>query len=323
MPTLKQISIFAKLAATRNMGEAARTLGLSQPALSQQLMALETELGVRLFERVPKGMQLTPGGRKMLPAALTVLSAAREFGDVADHVARRFSGSIRFGVTPTLGPYLMPAVIKRLHQRYPGMRLFIREGIPELQQAELAAGQLDMVLSPLPIEGRGLHIEPLFREPLHIIAPPDDPLLTGDRNSQTDFAGRTFLTLDHRHHYHRQLENTCRNLGATILSDYEGTSLDALQQMVGSGVGLAILPELYIRSGAGGLDMVVVTNPPGWTEFRSIGATWRSSAAFADLYREIAKVIAAEARLKMNDVREPTSLAASLSGDAESSSHDR
>lgn len=299
MPTLKQFAIFAKLAETENMNEAARSLGLSQPALSQQLRALETELAVKLFERVPKGMQLSPGGRQLLASALAVLNAAREFGDAADRAAQRFVGSIRFGVTPTLGPYLMPVVIKRLHERYPGMRLFIREGIPELQHADLASGNLDMVLSPMPIEGRGLHVEPLFREPLHIVAPPDDPLHSGQQMAKEDFADRTFLTLDHRHHYHRQLEDICRRLGATILSDYEGTSLDALQQMVGSGVGLAILPELYIKSGAGGLDMVAVTDPPGWQEYRSIGAAWRATAAFADLYAEIAEVIALEARLKL------------------------
>ncbi|NVD43516.1 hydrogen peroxide-inducible genes activator [Qipengyuania atrilutea] len=299
MTTLKQLAIFARLAETENMGEAAGTLGISQPALSQQLAALETGLGVKLFERVPKGTLLTPGGRQLLPFAQTVLNTAREFRDAADHAAQRFVGSIRFGVSPTLGPYLMPAVIKNLHERYPGMRLFIREGIPEQQQAELAAGQLDMVLSPMPIEGRGLQIEPLFREPLHIVAPPDDPVREGQTIATDDFSGRTFLTLDHRHHYHRQIVQISRDLGATILSDYEGTSLDALQQMVGSGVGLAILPELYIKSGAGGLDMVAIADPAGWQEFRSIGAAWRSTAAFSDLYAEIAEVIAAEARAKL------------------------
>lgn len=298
MPTLKQFSIFAKIAETQNMSEAAMAMGLSQPALSQQLKALESELSLALFERVPRGLQLSPGGRELLPAAKAVLSAAREFGDAADHAAQRFAGSIRFGVTPTLGPYLMPAVIRTLHARYPGMRLFIREGIPAMQHAELAAGQLDMVLSPMPIEAQGVHFEPLFREPLHIVAPPDDPL-NADRVSSMDFAGRTFLTLDHRHHYHRQLEEICRKIGATILADYEGTSLDALQQMVGSGVGLAILPELYIKSGAGGLDMVAIANPAGWQEYRSIGAAWRSRAAFADLYAEIASLIALEARRKL------------------------
>lgn len=303
MPTLKQFSIFAKLAETQNMREAAMALGLSQPALSQQLRALETELSIDLFERVPKGLQLSPGGRRLLPAAHAVLNAAREFGDAADRAAQRFAGSIRFGITPTLGPYLMPGVIKTLHERYPGMRLFIREGIPDLQLAELATGQLDMVLSPMPIDARGVHVEPLFREPLHIVAPPDDPLSTDRTTAREDFEGRTFLTLDQRHHFHRQVKGICRDLGATILSDYEGTSLDALQQMVGSGVGLAILPELYIGSGAGGLDMVTIADPPGWREYRSIGAAWRHTAAFADLYAEIASVIAREARLKLNQTK--------------------
>ena len=300
MATLKQIAIFAKLADTGNMSEAATALALTQPALSQQLRTLETSLGLKLFERVPKGMQLTPAGRDLLSAARNVQNAVRDFDDAADRAAERFVGSIRFGVTPTLGPYLMPSVIKTLHRRYPGLRLYIREGSPDQQHAELAAGELDMVLSPLPIAGRGLAIEPLFREPLRIVVPPDDPLNERPRLVAADFAGRTFLTLDHRHHYHRQLETICGHLDATVLADYEGTSLDAVQQMVGSGVGLAILPELYIRSDAGGLDVVRIAEPEGWQEYRSVGVAWRSSAAFAELYTEIGETIAEEARIRLS-----------------------
>ena len=190
----------------------------------------------------------------------------------------------------------MPRVIKILHERYPDLRLFIREGIPSKQQADLAAGQLDMLLSPMPIEGKGLRVEPLFRERLRIIAPPDDPLVSLPELRKEDFTGRMFLSLDHRHHYHRQLEDICKNLGATILADYEGTSLDALQQMVGSGLGLAILPHFYIRSEAGGLDVVRIAEPAGWEQHRSIAAAWRASAAFSDLYAEVAAVIAEEGR---------------------------
>ncbi|WP_417320578.1 hydrogen peroxide-inducible genes activator [Erythrobacter aureus] len=296
MPTLRQFEIFVRLAETGNMGEAARGLGLTQPALSQQLRALEGRLGLRLFERVPKGMQLTPAGRDLVAGARSVIAAARDFRDAADHVAAKPAGSIRFGVSPTIGPYLLPAVIKILHERYPDLRLFMREGIPTAQHAALEAGELDMILSPLPIAGRGLQVEPLFREPLRIVAPPDDPLHAKTSLVHEDFRGRTFLTLDHRHHYHRQLMDICDKLGASVLSDYEGTSLDALQQMVGSGVGLAILPELYIRSDAGGLDMVRIAEPDGWAEYRSLAAAWRPSAAYADLYAEVAQVIADEAR---------------------------
>lgn len=302
MPTLKQFEIFAKLAETGNMGEAGAALGLSQPALSQQMRALEARLGIKLFERVPKGMELTPGGRELLVPARRVLGAARDFREAADRVAARPVGSIRFGVTPTIGPYLMPSVIRELHRRYPDLRLYIREGIPAQQQAELAAGELDMVLSPMPIKGRGLHVEPLFREPLRIVAPPDDPLLSQERLSEKHFANRTFLTLDHRHHYHRQLENVCARLGATILADYEGTSLDALRQMAGSGVGLAMLPELYIRSDAGGLNVVQIAEPRNWQEYRSVGISWRTTAAYSGLYAEVAEIIAQEARRRL-DVR--------------------
>lgn len=296
MPTLRQFEIFVKLADTGNMGDAASDLGLTQPALSQQLRTLEDRLGLRLFERVPKGMQLTPAGRDLVAGARGVIAAARDFRDAANHVAARPAGSIRFGVTPTLGPYLLPAVIKVLHARYPDLRLFMREGIPAMQHAELQAGELDMILTPLPIAGRGLHVEPLFREPLRIVAPPDDPLHAKGSIAPEDFDGRTFLTLDHRHHYHRQLLEICDKLGASVLADYEGTSLDALQQMVGSGVGLALLPELYIRSDAGGLDVVRIAEPEGWAEYRSLAAAWRPTAAYADLYAEVARVIADEAR---------------------------
>ena len=296
MPTLRQIEIFVRLADTRNMGEAALGLGLTQPALSQQLKALEERLGLRLFERLPKGMHPTPQGRELLVKARAVAAALRDLRDAADHMAARPAGSIRFGVTPTLGPYLMPRVIKVVHQRYPDLRLFIREGIPSIQQAELAAGELDMVLSPMPVAGKGVHVEPLFRERLRIVAPPDDPLLDAGVPTRDSFRGRTFLTLDHRHHYHRQLAEICERLGASFLADYEGTSLDALQQMVGSGVALGLLPELYIRSEAGGLDVVRIVEPEGWSAHRSIAAAWRANAAYADLYRDVAAIIAEEAR---------------------------
>ena len=87
MPTLRQFEIFVRLAETGNMGEAARGLGLTQPALSQQLRALENRLSLRLFERVPKGMHLTPAGRDLVAGARSVFAAARDFRDAADHIA--------------------------------------------------------------------------------------------------------------------------------------------------------------------------------------------------------------------------------------------
>ena len=300
MLSTKQLRVFAGIAEHGNMREAADALTVTQPALSQQLRLLETKLGVSLFERVPTGMELTPTARELLPRAKAALNALRDFEDAASAAVDKPVGTIRFGTSPTIGPYLMPRVISRLHREFPALRIYIREGLPDVQQGELSAGELDMVLSPLPIEGSRLHVEPLYREPIRMVAPPDDALLGRSTLSEKDFAGRTFLTIDHRHHFHRQLSDICERLGATILADYEGTSLDALQQMVGSGVGLALLPEMYIRSGAGGLDVVSIAEPKGWGEYRSIGAAWRKRAAFGDTYQQIARIIADEARSRLD-----------------------
>jgi len=171
------------------------------------------------------------------------------------------AGRIRFGITPTLGPYVMPGVIADLHRENPELRLFIKEGIPSLQMAELADGKLDMMVAPLPVVGDMFELEPLFREPMHIVAPPDHQLAMRKNLSEKDLAGATFLSLDHRHHYHAQVQTICTRVGAHILGDYEGTSLDSLRQMAGSGVGLAILPELYVRSESGGTEMVTGLRP--------------------------------------------------------------
>ena len=176
------------------------------------------------------------------------------------------------------------------------MRLHIREGIPDEQARDLSRGELDMLLSPLPVVGGDLYIEPLFREPLHIVAPPDHPLTQAAQVHKIDFAKVGFLSLDTRHHAHRQVREICEALGGELLENYQGTSLDSLRQMCGSGLGFAILPELYLRSEVGGEDLVTRLAVADWAASRSIAAVWRQGAAYADSYQIIAQGIAAEAR---------------------------
>jgi LysR family hydrogen peroxide-inducible transcriptional activator len=158
-----------------------------------------------------------------------------------------------------------------------------------------------MILSPLPVTGSDLHVEPLFREPLHIVCPPEHPLAQASLVRRHDFAGIGFLSLDKRHHTHRQDRAICNDLSADLLEDYEGTSLDSLRQMCGSGLGFAILPELYLRSEVGGENMVTRLALADWTGNRSIAAVWREGAAYSESYRTIAEAIAAEARRILSD----------------------
>lgn len=301
MTTLRQLEYLVAIADAKHFGRAAASAHASQPTLSQQIKALEARLGVPLIERGDNPVQLTPIGREIAERARAVLLQVDDLKALAKRSLTAIAGTIRFGVSPTLGPYLMPPVVAQLHRAFPDMRLHIREGIPEDQVADLRRGNLDMMLTPLPIGGSDLEIEPLFREPLHIVAAPDNPLVSRPLVNRSDLAGAKVLSLDPRHPFHRQALDICAELKSEVMRDYEGTSLDSLRQMAGSGIGLAILPELYLRSEVGGEDMVRRLTIADWASSRSIAAIWRKGAVYGDNYRMVAQAVATKAQIIMGE----------------------
>lgn len=299
MPTLRQLEYLVALSDLRHFGRAAQASHVSQPSLSQQLRALEQRLGIVLVERNQSGVELTPIGRQVAERARSVLVAVDDIRQLARKAADGDAGTIRFGVTPTLGPYLMPSVIATLHSVRPGLRLYIREGIPDEQTLDLSRGQLDMLLGPLPLAGGEFDVEPLFREPLRLVAPPDHPLAQRSVVRKSDLEGAQVLGLHSAHHLHRQVSGFCLELGMELLRDYEGTSLDSLRQMVATGLGVTILPDLYIRSEVGGSAGVRIVEVEDWRPTRSIAAAWRRGAAYADVYAAIAEHVRSEAKAMM------------------------
>lgn len=301
MPSVRQLEYLVAVADLLHFGKAADECGVSQPTLSQQISALEKRLGAALIDRKGWAVQMTPLGRLVVERARRVLVEIQEIRSVARRSREKMVGVIRFGVTPTLGPYLMPSLIATLHAEQPDIKLYIREGLPTEQALELARGNLDMMIGPLPLIGEGLEIEPLFREPMHIVVPPHHPLAEKPTVTRHDLAGEAFLSLDPRHHYHRMVEGICDDLGAVILRDYEGTSLDSIQQMVGSGIGIAVLPELYLRSDVGGEALIRRVTPVDWQATRSIAAAWCRNAANSADFRLIAARVQAEAKRILSD----------------------
>jgi len=291
MPTVRQLEYLVAIADTLHFGRAATACNVSQPTLSHQLKALEARLGVTLIERSAIGVHLTPIGRAVADRARGILVAVRDIRALAQRAGDKLAGILRLGISPTIGPYLMPAIVAALHVEQPDLRLHIREGIPNDQARDLSRGELDMLLTPLPLSGGDLTIEPLFREPMILVGPPSHHLVGRTAVEPRELAGAQFLTMDPRDHYHRMVEKICEELDAVVLRDYEGTSLDSIRQMVGSGIGIAVLPALYIRSEVGGEDMVRRINVKGWSATRSIAAAWRTGAPYADAYHQIASRI--------------------------------
>lgn len=300
MPTLRQFQYLVAVADHRHFGRAAQAAGASQPTLSHQLRALEARLGVTLVERRTHGAELSPIGREIAERARSVLVQVKDIRDLAERASESLAGTLRFGVSPTLGPYLMPPVIAALHRAQPDLRFYMREGIPDLQAMELVKGAIDMLLGPLPIEGENLTMEPLFREPLILVAPPDHPLATQKKVTKADLYNAPVLSLDRRHHLHRDVAEQCRKHGMHLLQDYEGTSLDSVRQMVASGLGLAILPALYVRSELSHGGDVAQLQIEDWSASRSIGIAWRTGAGFADEYMAVAQRIADEAKILLS-----------------------
>lgn len=303
MPTFRQLEYLVAIADAQNFRRAAAAVHVSQPTLSQQLRVLEAELGITLVDRQLSGARLTPIGRDIADRGRKLLVELQDLRDIAASAQDAAVGTIRFGVTPTLGPYLLPEVIAALAREHPGLRLYIREGIPDEQAIELASGKLDMLLGPIPTQCDALTVEPLFHEDLMLVASRLHPLAQLDKVSAADLRGAAVLSLDPRHHLHRQGVLLCERYGMTLLRDYEGTSLDSLRQMAATGLGLAILPKMYICSEVGGDAGVRILRPEGWSGHRRIGACWRENAATSAVYAMIAQRIGEHAHAILNAER--------------------
>ena len=199
-PSFRQLECFVAVADLSSYRRAAERLRASQPTLTNQIAALEASLGIQLFERSRAGTVLTPMGRELLPGARRVLEEVRGFVDHAESASRGPAGTYRLGVTPTLGPYLLPHVLPVIHERYSALRLYVREGPPRVLEAGLASGDFDLILTSLPIEEPRLTSFPLFRETLKLVVPAEHRLATVDPVERTDLVGESVLTIEVHHH---------------------------------------------------------------------------------------------------------------------------
>ena len=305
-PSVRQIEYFVAISETLNFRAAARRLSVSQPTMTNQIAALEDALGSQLFERSRGGTVLTPLGRELLPNARRILEEFQGLVDQAQSISRGPGGTYRLGVTPTLGPYLLPHILPALHRRYTALKLSVREDAPRDLEVELATGKHDLILTPLPIDDSRLTVVPLFREPLKLILPADHRLAERMHINRRDLEGESILTIEEHHHFHRQIEQLCSRLGAQLRRDYEGTSLDTLRHMVVMGMGVAFLPSLYIRSEIHRPRELRVATVRGEVIERTHALAWRASSPARQLFRQIADEIRTLVAQDLADVLQPT-----------------
>lgn len=277
MMTLKQLRYLTALAEHRHFGRAAQACAVTQPALSMQIREFEKELGVDLVERRPGDVILTEIGAEVVRRAQHVLAATRDLADFARHSGQPLSGRLQLGIIPTLAPYLLPRVLPLLQQRYPGLRVELRETQTRTLIEELLHGALDAVLLALPPGNDELETLPLFDDPFLLAVPGDDPRPSSAPISASDIDHDRLILLEEGHCLRDQALaycSTARRDGAVSLGS---TSLATVMQMVANGYGVTLVPRVAVDAGLNDerVKLLRFASPaPG----RSIGLAWRRTS---------------------------------------------
>jgi LysR family hydrogen peroxide-inducible transcriptional activator len=249
LPSLRQLQYLVAIADHLNFTRAAETCFVTQSTLSAGLKELESILGAQVVERDRRSVVLTPLGREISERARTLLAEAEDLVELATGASEPMSGTLRLGVIPTIAPFLLPKALPGLRERYPKLKLALREDLTGNLLARLRDGELDLALIALPYETGDLLVRPLFDDEFWLAGPAGEPALKVKRPPVTGPIAERLLLLEEGHCLRDHTLAACERDRSASASGLEATSLLTLVQMVESGLGLALLPELALRSG--------------------------------------------------------------------------
>jgi LysR family hydrogen peroxide-inducible transcriptional activator len=249
LPSLRQLKYLVALAEQLNFTRAARASFVTQSTLSAGLRELEDTLGARLVERDRKTVAMTPLGIEVAARARSLIAQAEDLAELAAGAAAPMTGTLRLGVIPTIAPFLLPIVLPELRSRYPKLKLALREDLTANLLARLEAAQLDQALIALPYDTGDMLQAPLFDDEFWLVGREDDPALKQKRAVVNAPVAERLLLLEEGHCLREHTLAACARTAKPNPTGIEATSLPTLIQMVESGLGLALLPEMALKSG--------------------------------------------------------------------------
>ncbi len=290
VPTLRQLTYAAAVARAGHFGRAAEACAVTQPALSQQIQALEALCGAPLFDRLPAGVKVTPFGAEFIDLAQSVLDSADRVTALIETRTGRPNRALRFGIIPTVAPYLLPDMFPALTAELPDIRFAISENRTEALFDALADGALDLALIATEPRAGGpkLTMAPLFQDDFVLATP-----VANDRTAEpvqlaTVDASRMLL-LDEGHCFRDQALAAC-GLSADRTKTFAATSLSTIVEFVANGQGVTLLPEIALKKETAG-DRIRVHRLASPGAGRMLSLVWRQATPYADLFEEIADVI--------------------------------
>ncbi|RRU16357.1 LysR substrate-binding domain-containing protein [Stenotrophomonas sp. 278] len=287
---LRDLKYLVALADHKHYGKAAAVCHVSQPTLSTQLRKLEDELGVPLVERGSRKVMLTHAGNEAAMRARGIVAEIEELKEAARRARDPEAGTVRLGIFPTLGPYLLPHVIPGIRKRYPHLELLLVEEKSDELLHRLRDGRLDAALLALPVDDDSLHAEFLFEEPFLLAVSSKHPLASRDHLDAEELSTQRLLLLEDGHCLRDQALAVCRMFGANEKSEFRATSLETLRQMVAADVGITLLPTLAVKPPVPRSDSIHLLDFKGPdSPSRRVGMVWRRSSAMTDFLGQLAR----------------------------------
>ncbi|WP_327317574.1 LysR substrate-binding domain-containing protein [Streptomyces sp. NBC_01235] len=288
-PSLAQLRAFAAVAEHLHFRDAAAATGMSQPALSGAVAALEETLGVTLLERTTRKVLLSPAGERLVVRARAVLGEVEALMDEAEAVRAPFTGALRLGVIPTVAPYLLPAVLRLVHERYPHLDLQVHEEQTANLLDGLHTGRLDLLLLAVPLGVPGIVELPLFDEDFVLVTPLDHELGGREGIPREALKELKLLLLDEGHCLRDQALDICREAGrrdAPVTTTAAG--LSTLVQLVAGGLGCTLLPRTAVTVETSRSDRLRTGSFAAPAPARRIAFAMRTGAARGAEYEELA-----------------------------------
>lgn len=289
MPTFQQLRYLVAVADSLSFSRGAEMCGVAQSTLSVQLKELETKLDARLVERTRAKVLLTPTGQEVVKRARAIIAEVEDIREIARRNDPDAPQSmLKIGAEQTVGAYVLSVAMPSLRELFPNMRVLVCEERASTLLRQLADGVHDVILLPDEAKRQDLECRCLLVEPLQVVMPAGHPLAGNDSISPADLAGQAILTMKRGHRLHDQIVQLCKDVGAIHARDYEGATLDTVRQMIATGMGISLLPALYVRSEVVREQLVVARPMSANAPVRHISLIWRRSSPREHTYNALA-----------------------------------
>jgi LysR family transcriptional regulator, hydrogen peroxide-inducible genes activator len=291
LPSLQQLRFLCALAERRHFGKAAQSCAVTQSTLSGGIKELEARLGVPLFERSHRTVMLTPLGREIAANAQRLLIGAEELVGMARKAQEPLSGPLRFGVIPTIGPYVLPSLLPHIGTELPRLKLYVREDQTAVLLDRLAAGELDVLLLAIPYDLGEVELMEIMDDPIVVAMSRNHPLHRRNMVDRDDLACEQLLVMEDGHCLRSHSLQACRIVDPVRNEILQAATLRTLVQMVAAGLGITLMPQMAVASELASMCDIVIRPLTPDQPFRTLVLAWRQTSSRGAEFRTLGNFI--------------------------------